>query len=74
MNEEAYPMYKLTGKISTKSPTGKKVKENSSVKMFEVTASIDTMPYKVQPGLSISCRVYLSLVKDVCPVPGPETI
>jgi HlyD family secretion protein len=66
---DAYPAFKLTGKIINKSPNGKPVKEKSSVKMFEVTASIDSLPYKVQPGVSISCKVYLSSVKDVCPVP-----
>jgi multidrug efflux pump subunit AcrA (membrane-fusion protein) len=66
---DAYPDYKLTGKITIKSPTGKAVKENSKVKTFEVLASIDSNTYKIQPGVSVSCNVCISSQKNVCLVP-----
>lgn len=66
---DAYPDIKLTGKITFKSPAGKPIKEHSTLKVFEVTGSIDSLKYKIQPGVSATCKVNLAYVKNTILVP-----
>lgn len=66
---DAFPGIKLTGKIKYKAPVGKPVKEQSQVKMFEVTASLDSSRLDLQPGLGLTCQVLVKNIPDTIVVP-----
>lgn len=66
---DAFPEIKLTGKIKYKAPVGKPVKEQSEVKMFEVTASLDSSRLDLQPGLGVTCQVLVKNIPDTIVVP-----
>jgi hypothetical protein len=66
---DAFPSIKLTGKIKYKAPVGKPVKEHSEVKMFEVTASLDSASLDLQPGLGVTCQVLMKRIPDTLVVP-----
>ncbi|MBN1927274.1 MAG: efflux RND transporter periplasmic adaptor subunit [Prolixibacteraceae bacterium] len=57
------------GKILKKAPTGEPVNRNSKVKLFEITASVDS--FKALPGIGMSaqCRVLLTNVPDTVVIP-----
>lgn len=48
---DAFPEISLSGKIKYKAPVGKAVKKESEVKLFDVTASLDSSLLHIQPGL-----------------------
>jgi len=66
---DAYPDLHLTGEIKFKAPVGKPVKKGSNVKMFEVTASLDSTTFTIQPGLGVTCDVQVKSVLDTIVVP-----
>jgi len=66
---DAFPDIRLTGKIKYKAPVGKPVKEQSEVKMFEVTASLDSSRLDLQPGLGVTCQVLVKNIPDTIVVP-----
>ncbi len=66
---DAFPEIELTGKVKFKAPVGKPVKEKSNVKLFEVTASIDSATFTIQPGLGVTCDVLVKSVPDTIVVP-----
>jgi len=66
---DAYQNIKLKGKITQKKPSGKPVRENSNVKVFEIVTSIDSLPVSLQPGVSVTCKVYLNTLKDTITIP-----
>lgn len=65
----ARPDLLLSGKILRKAPMGKPARRGSQVKVYEVTASLDSASVSVQPGLSISCEVFLNRIADTLVVP-----
>jgi multidrug efflux pump subunit AcrA (membrane-fusion protein) len=66
---DAFPDIKLSGKIKHKAPVGKPVKEKSEVKVFEVTASLDSSALSIQPGLGVTCDIIVKSVQDTIVVP-----
>jgi multidrug efflux pump subunit AcrA (membrane-fusion protein) len=66
---DARPDLILSGKILRKSPMGKPVRRGSQVKVYEVIAALDSAAISVQPGLSISCDVFLNRIADTLVVP-----
>ncbi len=66
---DAYPDIILTGRIKYKAPVGKPVKRDSEVKIFEVTASIDSLSVEIQPGLAVTCDVLVNSIQDTIVVP-----
>jgi len=57
------------GKILSKMPVGKEMKQGSKVKFFEIDASIDSTLVMPDPGFTASCYVTLKQVKDTLTVP-----
>lgn len=57
------------GKILSKMPVGKEMKQGSKVKFFEIDASIDSTIVMPDPGFTASCYVTLKQVKDTLTVP-----
>jgi multidrug efflux pump subunit AcrA (membrane-fusion protein) len=66
---DARPDLLLGGKILRKSPMGKPIRRGSQVKVYEVIASLDSASVSVQPGLSISCDVFINRITDTLVVP-----
>ena len=66
---DAFPEIDLTGSVKFKAPVGKPVKEKSNVKLFEVTASLDSATFTIQPGLGVTCVILIMSVPDTIVVP-----
>ena len=66
---DAFPDIELTGKIKYKAPVGKPVKENSTVKVFEVIVTLDSSSLNLQPGLGLTCEILVKNVPDTVVVP-----
>jgi RND family efflux transporter MFP subunit len=66
---DAFPDIQLPGKIKYKAPVGKPVSEKSDVKVFEVTASVDSSSLGLQPGLGVTCNVLVRNVPDTLVIP-----
>jgi RND family efflux transporter MFP subunit len=66
---DAFPHVHISGKIKYKAPVGKPVNEKSNVKVFEVTASIDSTDLILQPGLGITCKVMVKNIPDTLVIP-----
>jgi multidrug efflux pump subunit AcrA (membrane-fusion protein) len=57
------------GKVLKKAPVGKPISKNSKVKFFELEASVDSAKSLLSPGLSSSCLITLTQVKDTISIP-----
>lgn len=57
------------GKILSKMPVGKEIKEGSNVKYFEIDASVDSTLVIPEPGFSATCSIMLKQVKDTLTIP-----
>jgi RND family efflux transporter MFP subunit len=66
---DAFPDKILAGKIKYKAPVGQPVKRGSEVKVFEVTASLDSPSVALQPGLGVTCEVMVKRIQDTLIVP-----
>ncbi len=66
---DAFPDIHLYGRIKNKAPVGKPVSEKSNVKIFEVTASLDSAYQKLQPGLGVTCKVQVRIIPDTLVIP-----
>jgi len=66
---DAFPEIHLSGRVKYKAPVGKPVKNNSEVKAFEVTASLDSSSINLQPGLGVTCDVTVNTIMDAIVVP-----
>jgi multidrug efflux pump subunit AcrA (membrane-fusion protein) len=66
---DAFPDVALTGKIHRKRGGGKKVQKDSQVKVYEISVKLDTIPQVLQPGLSLSCDVFIEEIRDTIAVP-----
>ena len=66
---DAMPNNFGTGKILRKSPVGQPYKEGSSVRFFEIEASIDSVLVMPEPGFTANCRIILQQSSNVLLVP-----
>ena len=66
---DAFPDIHLSGIIKNKAPVGKPVSEKSDVKVFEVTASVDSSSLNLQPGLGVTCNVLVKSIPDTLVIP-----
>jgi HlyD family secretion protein len=59
------------GKIISKSPGGKNYTndKDSKIKYFEILSTIEPKPRNIQPGVSVTCKVYLNELKDTIAIP-----
>jgi HlyD family secretion protein len=69
MGIDAIKKTTFTGKILQKKPSGQPLQPNSTVKQFEILASIDTILPLAQPGISVTCKVFLAELKDTVAIP-----
>lgn len=69
VNIDSHPEIKLTGKIKTKAPVGKPLKQKSKVKEYEITAALDSAGFVIASGLTVTCDVYLHSIRDTVMVP-----
>lgn len=60
---------KLTGKVKRKEPVGKPMNQESKVKVFGVTVSIDSLMGNIKPGLSADCHVIINEIADTLIIP-----
>ena len=61
---------KTTGKIKRKTLVGITPDRQSSVKLYEVIVSIDSLHSMLTPGLSAACQIMVNQVKDTVVVPS----
>ena len=66
---DAMPGNTGKGKILKKSPIGQPYRRGSTVKFFEIEASIDTVLKMPEPGFTANCRVILKQESNVVTVP-----
>ncbi|MDL2223947.1 efflux RND transporter periplasmic adaptor subunit [Bacteroidales bacterium OttesenSCG-928-M06] len=66
---DAMPGNEAWGEIRKKSPVGQQYKEDSKVKFFEIEASVDSSLILPEAGLTATCKIILSQVKDTIVVP-----
>ena len=66
---DAMPNNFAWGHITKLSPVGQTRTEGSTVKTFEIEASIDSMLTSVDPGMSAQCRIFLRHIPDTIVVP-----
>ncbi len=66
---DAMPENSGRGKIIKKAPVGTPVKKDSKVKFFEMEASVDSVDEPLAPGLSVSSRIMLEVLKDTIVIP-----
>ncbi len=66
---DAFPEIRLTGRIKYKAPVGRPVNEDSEVKLFDVTASLDSSSLNIQPGLGVTCSILVRHIPDTIVVP-----
>ena len=63
------PNSSLNGSITQKAPMGKPISKDSKVKLFEVTANIDSLNITPKPGLTVICDVFTQKVDSAITVP-----
>jgi len=66
---DAMPGNKGTGKILRKTPIGQPYTRGSTVKFFEIEASIDSVLVMPEPGFTANCKVVTKQVENVLSVP-----
>jgi len=67
---DAYPELKLKGKIKHIAPVGIPIRRNSEVKEFNITASLENLEKRLEPGLTASCDIIIQQLKDTIMVPA----
>lgn len=66
---DALPGKKAWGRITNLTPVGRPISRASSVKVFDVEATIDSAMVVPEPGLSAHCRIFLKRVPNVIVLP-----
>ena len=66
---DAMPDNTGTGKILKKAPVGQPYKRGSTVKFFEIEASIDSVLTLPEPGFTANCHIIMKQVENVLSVP-----
>ena len=64
------PDNRAWGRITKKMPVGEEASRGSRVKLFEVTASVDSALATIRPQSSARCRICLRLMEDTLVVPS----
>ncbi len=67
---EAVSHLETTGLVNRKMLVGKKVKEESDIKVYEVVIDVDSCDTQMTPGLSASCEIMIHDLKDTLVVPA----
>ncbi len=67
--EAANNLY-TTGVVVKKAPVGKKTQNESAIKTYEVTASVDSCHAIMTPGLSARCTIVVNEILDTLVVPA----
>ena len=62
---EAYPDKPFTGKVSDIGKLSYKKEEKSTVKIFDFAVILDSSDPVLKPGMTVSCEVFYSELKDV---------
>lgn len=57
------------GRITKMASRGQTRTEGSEIKTFEIEASVDSLRFPAEPGLSVRCHIYLKHVPDTIVVP-----
>jgi len=57
------------GKIAKKASTGQPIRRNSSIRQFEITASVDSFTSLPEIGVSARCRVFMTQIPDTLVIP-----
>jgi multidrug efflux pump subunit AcrA (membrane-fusion protein) len=63
------PNSRLNGSISQKAPMGKPISKDSKVKLFDVSAKIDSLNMTPKPGLTVICKVFTQNIDSALTVP-----
>jgi multidrug efflux pump subunit AcrA (membrane-fusion protein) len=66
---DAMPGNKGIGKILKKTPVGQPYKRGSTVKFFEIEASIDSATTLPDPGFTANCHIILKKAENVITIP-----
>ena len=66
---DAMPGNTGTGKILKKSPIGQPYKRGSTVKFFEIEASIDSVLTQPDPGFTANCKIIIKQAENVITIP-----
>ena len=66
---DAFPNIEMNGKVFRKSGAGRPIEKKSPIKVFEAIVKIDTLTRLLQPGLSLTCDVYLEEIPDTITIP-----
>jgi biotin carboxyl carrier protein len=66
---DAMPGNRGTGKILKKTPIGQPYKRGSTVKFFDIEASIDSVLVMPEPGFTANCQVIFKQVENVFSIP-----
>jgi HlyD family secretion protein len=66
---DAMPGNKAWGKILKIAPMGRSLSRNASIKVFDVTASVDSFLSIPEPGLSAQCNIVMKQLADTIVVP-----
>lgn len=66
---DAMPGNTGSGKILKKSPMGQPYKRGSTVKFFEIEASIDSVQTMPEPGFTANCRIIFKQSENVISIP-----
>lgn len=66
---DAMPGNMAWGKILQIAPMGRPISRNSKIKVFEITASVDSFKVLPEPGLSAMCRIIMNQLPNSVVVP-----
>jgi len=66
---DAMPGNMAWGKVLQIAPMGRPMSRNSKIKVFDITASVDSFKVLPGPGLSAMCRIIMKQIPDTIVVP-----
>lgn len=66
---DAMPGNHAWGRIQKIAPMGRSLSRNANIKVFEVTASIDSFLTNPEPGMSAQCNIVMKQIPDTIVVP-----
>ncbi len=70
---DAMPMVRAYGRITDKTPVGRNIylnRKKTSIKLFDVEATIEKTDSMPQPDFTTNCRIILDYVRDTIVVPN----
>ena len=66
---DAMPGNEGTGKVLKKTPMGQPYKRGSTVKFFEIEASIDSVLTIPEPGFTANCKIFIKQIENALSIP-----